>query len=155
MAEDLPNMFDEFARHANKPQGKKLGKKKRHVVADSSANVTPLEKSEKGDNANEMREMLDRIDKMRKDIEGKLSDIENQTSYLPKNLKEILENPETVDEQHVAKLMKSQEELEQKVGGILGGSFSAVTGPKKEKKEKKQGQKSSKIRERKNWLRME
>ncbi len=45
--------------------------------------------------------------------------------------------------------------MEQKVEGILGIHPSAILGRKDEKKEKKRGQKSAKLRAKRNWMRME
>lgn len=158
MSEDLPNIFDESARGSGKSGDKKHHKKKRRPVEGSgekASDQTPLERSEKGTDEQDVRSMLDRIQKMHEELEEKLDDIDNISTYLPQQLKDILEHPETVDQEYLAKLVKTQEEMEEKVGAILGVVPHSLRERKDEKKEKKRGQKSAKLRARKNWMRME
>lgn len=155
MSDDLPSIFDEAGRRGE--GGKRKKKKKKPSESEQQkegVEMTPLEQSERTA-PESVREMLDKIQKMHEELEEKLETVDNKSIYLPQHLKDILENPETVDQQYLKKMFEKKEEMEQKVVSIIGVHPSAIMGRKEDKKEKKRGQKSAKLRAKKNWMRME
>lgn len=154
MSDDLPSIFDEAGRQGDKGSRKKKKNRPVEPAGSTESAMTPLEQSERT-GPETVEQMLDRIRKMQEELEEKLEAIDNKSTYLPQHLRDILDNPETVDQQHLARLVKAREEMEQKVEAATGINPSQLTGKKDEKKEKKRGQKSAKLRSKKNWMRME
>ena len=155
MSEDLPKNSSGTPDEAGR--AKKLQKKKRpsDLGPGIAGGKTPLQRSEKGAEKGDVRSMLELIQKMHDELEQKVREIHNKSSYLPKNLKDIIEHPENIDELNIAMLARKQEELAEQVGGILGVVPHSLLERKNEKKEKKRGQKGAKARVRQNWLRMD
>ncbi|PJD96127.1 MAG: hypothetical protein CK425_06910 [Parachlamydia sp.] len=101
----------------------------------------------------EMTQMLEKINKMRRDLEKKLEDLHDQSGLTKEQLQAYLDNPQNVGTPQWQKIQQRREELSEKLYGMIGAEERIRAAKKNQEVEKNtKARKSKTLGNRKKWI---
>lgn len=102
----------------------------------------------------EMTQMLEKINKMRRDLEKKLEDLYDQSGLSKEQLQAYMDNPQNVGTPQWQKIQQRREELSEKLYGMIGAEERIRSMAKKNQEVEKntKARKSKTLGNRKKWI---
>jgi hypothetical protein len=102
----------------------------------------------------EMTQMLEKINKMRRDLEKKLEDLHDQSGLSKEQLQAYMDNPQNVGTPQWQKIQQRREELSEKLYGMIGAEerIRAMAKKNQEVEKNTKTRKGKTLGNRKKWI---
>jgi hypothetical protein len=179
--EKKPNIFDEIARQRAKERKKEKKKRTSHKKIESFSSPLDRPLKEEGPSSTkeetseshsiqeidpqsipsefkptdpETKEIIDKIQKMREELDQKIDYLLNYKDVLPEPFGLMLDDMKNLPEGAQTEILEKANDLVKYVNSIIGTGSVETLSKKKEKKEAKRGMKAQKLHGKRDWISM-